>query len=187
MVNTPSHLLITASLQKATRHRWTLPTSALLWGAVAPDLLLIVLSVLVGLHHVLLLGMGPAVVAERLFDDYFFNNVWWMAAHNLLHAPLVLLGGLALCWRQRFANAGLRSWLFWFFAACLLHTAIDIPLHSHDGPLLLFPFEWTVRFESSVSYWDPEHYGGLVFGFEIVLDTLLVVYLLVPWLRERYG
>ncbi|MEZ4675136.1 MAG: hypothetical protein R2932_12925 [Caldilineaceae bacterium] len=32
------------------------------------------------------------------------------------------------------------------------HTAIDIPLHYDDGPLLLFPFDWKTRFHSPVSH-----------------------------------
>ena len=49
--------------------------------------------------------------------------------------------------------------LFWFAAACMLHTLIDIPLHYDDGPLVFYPLNWQARFYSPVSYWDPRRYG----------------------------
>ena len=77
-----------------------------------------------------------------------------------------------------------RHWLFWFFAACFVHSVIDILTHAMDGPLILFPFNWSLRFQSPVSYWDPAHYGTQFTIFELTLDVALLVYLLLPPARR---
>ena len=60
----------------------------------------------------------------------------------------------------------------------MLHTLIDIPIHYDDGPLLLFPLNWDLRFMSPVSYWDPNRYGIPFTIFEHSLDIVLLVFLI---------
>ena len=49
----------------------------------------------------------------------------------------------------------------------LLHIAGDLPLHHDDAHRHFFPFSnW--RFESPISYWDPNHYGHIFALFEIL-------------------
>ena len=196
-LNTPSHALIGAALRKGYAKRWGVPLSAVLWGSVAPDIPLYLLSVGGGLYYTQLMGMETRAAAELMFDDLFFNSVWWKGLHNLLHAPLVVLAGMGLTWRakgKRPSETGssaqrLRHWLFWFFAACLVHTTIDILTHAMDGPLILFPLNWDLRFQSPISYWDPDYYGLQFTVFELTLDVVLLVYLLFPparrWLSRR--
>ncbi|NJO79392.1 MAG: hypothetical protein HC827_13325 [Cyanobacteria bacterium RM1_2_2] len=94
-----------------------------------------------------------------------------------MHSPLILLTGLAVVWRKR-RNIGSRSrWLFWFLLACLGHSIIDILTHVDDGPLLLFPLDWSTRFRSAVSYWDNRYYGQEFQQFEIGLNLILLIYL----------
>jgi hypothetical protein len=69
--------------------------------------------------------------------------------------------------------------------ASALHTAIDIPLHYDDGPLLFFPFDWQTRFYSPVSYWDPNRYGVPFAIFEHLLLLGMLIYLAVQWWRQR--
>ncbi len=197
-MNTPSHALIGAALRKGYGKHWGVPLSAVLWGSVAPDIPLYLLSVGGGLYYTQLMGMEARAAAELMFDDLFFNSLWWKGLHNLLHAPLVVLAGLGLTWSsrgraRRDADLSTRTetratrighWLFWFFAACLVHTTIDILTHAMDGPLILFPFNWDLRFQSPVSYWDPEHYGIPFTIFELTLDVALLVYLLLPPARR---
>jgi membrane-bound metal-dependent hydrolase YbcI (DUF457 family) len=76
-------------------------------------------------------------------------------------------------------------WLVWFALAAAFHTGVDILTHHHDGPLLLFPFDFSTRFASPISYWDPDHYGRIFTRFEIALDLLLAGYFLVGWWRKR--
>jgi hypothetical protein len=63
----------------------------------------------------------------------------------------------------------------------MLHTLIDIPLHVTDGPLLLFPLNWTLRYRSPVSYWDPSFYGREWSIFEHLLDAVLLIYLFIRY------
>ena len=194
-LNTPSHAIIGAALRKGPGKRWAIPLSAVLWGSVAPDIPLYLLSVGGGLYYTQIVGMAAGDAARLMFDDLFFNDIGWKAAHNFLHAPLIVLAGLGLTWRSRFSTrAGTNTrtrnvshWLFWFFAACLVHSVIDILTHAMDGPLILFPFNWSLRFQSPVSYWDPAHYGIPFTIFEITLDIVLLFYLLLPPARRWFS
>lgn len=187
-MNTPSHLIMTAALRRAVPHV-PIRTSAFLLGAVAPDLALYGLSVAGMGYYRLVQGWTMDASFRYIFDVLYFQNRWWMAAHNLLHAPFVLLAILALAWRWRSSVGTKAHWLWWFASACLLHTSVDILTHHNDGPLLLFPFEWTTRFSSPVSYWDPNHYGKIFSIFELGLDLVLLVLLVRPrairWLAAR--
>ncbi len=163
----------------------------LMLGSVAPDVPLIAITI------VLLIGDGLGIRlsdsngqvvpsnVEYLFRYMFFNEPWLKAAHNLFHAPLLAVGYTALgywAWKRR---KGWGAVLFWFGLACTIHTAIDIPLHYDDGPLLLFPFDWHTRFYSPVSYWDPVRYGHQFALFEHLLVLGLLIYLIVDWWRTR--
>jgi hypothetical protein len=81
-----------------------------------------------------------------------------------------------------------RGWgnrLLWFAVGAGLHTVVDILTHHDDGPLLLFPFEWSYRFASPVSYWDPNHYGDIFAPLEMIFSGALLLYLLVTWWQWR--
>jgi membrane-bound metal-dependent hydrolase YbcI (DUF457 family) len=176
-MNTPSHFLMTAALDKALP-RVPIHRQAFLLGSIMPDLPLWILSLGGILYYRLILGWSLAEAFRQMFDHLYFHNLFWISFHNLLHAPLLLLLGMGLVWRKR-RNIGTKyRWLFWFFVACLLHSIVDILTHVNDGLLLLFPLNWTLRFQSSISYWDARHYGSQFQQFEIALDGLLIVYLL---------
>ena len=66
-------------------------------------------------------------------------------------------------------TGGERAWAWLYFAvAALLHLAVDLPLHREDAHRHWLPLSgW--RFESAVSYWDPEHYGQVVSALELLL------------------
>lgn len=192
-VNTPSHLIITAALRRrarASKPQLHVPLSAVLWGSVAPDLPLTIMSIFGGLYYRFIVGRPLRESMEYIFNDLYFNNPWWIAAHNTLQAPFILATVLIILWSYRNqASHKLRHWFFWFMASCSLHSFIDILTHNDDGPLLLFPFNWRVRFESPVSYWDRDHYAGIFGIFENTLCVLLLVYLVWPhyqrWLARR--
>lgn len=184
-MNTPSHFLITAAVDQASP-RVPIVKSAFLLGSIAPDLPLWLLSIGGIVYYRLILGWSAADTANRLFDQLFFQDPLWIISHNFLHAPIVLLLGLAWVWQRR-RNIGSRSrWLFWFLVACAGHSLIDIFTHANDGPLLLFPFNWTLRFNSPISYWDDRYYGQMFQQFEIGLDLVLLVYLGLPRLLRCY-
>jgi len=178
-MNTPSHFLVNAALEKSLPHR-AIAKSAFLFGSVAPDLPLYVLSIGALIYYHYIKGWTVGQAFRFMFDELYFTNPFWVASHNLLHSPPILVLALVLLWRFRGRQGSIKYWWFWFFAGCLLHSALDIPTHVDDGPLLLFPLEWTIRFQSPVSYWDERYYGREFSQFEAILDIILLAYLLIP-------
>ncbi|MDX2242100.1 MAG: zinc dependent phospholipase C family protein [Leptolyngbyaceae cyanobacterium bins.302] len=174
---TPSHLLTTAALDKAMP-RVTIHRQAFLLGSVAPDLPLWILSLGGIIYYHFILGWSMAATSQLMFADLYFHNPFWLALHNLLHAPILLVLGIALIWKRRRNIGSVDRWLFCFLLACLFHSAVDMFTHADDGPLLLFPLNWSIRFHSPVSYWDPKYYGREFSQFEMALNGLFVIYLL---------
>ncbi len=191
-MNTPSHFLITAALDKSLP-RVPIVKSAFLFGSIAPDLPLWFLSIFgIGYYH-FIQGWSLAETSNFVFDELFFHDPIWIISHNLLHSPLLLAFAFGYLWRSRRNIGSVERWLFWFVVACLIHAAIDVLTHNGDGPLLLFPLEWTLRFHSPVSYWNPLYYGREFARLELGLDVVLLVYLfgaglcrmLRSWFRAR--
>jgi Zinc dependent phospholipase C len=174
-MRTPSHFLITAVLAKHYRGRAKIHQVALLLGSIMPDLPLVLLSSTRALYLLFSKGHPITSIHSFMFDELYFNNPWWITAHNVFHAPFILLTGLALTYHDRAAK-GVGFWLFYFFLGCLFHTVLDIPTHASDGPLLLFPFNWQWRFHSPISYWEPAHWGVAFTLFEYTLNGIILVY-----------
>ncbi|MEZ4863055.1 MAG: hypothetical protein R3C14_17175 [Caldilineaceae bacterium] len=211
-MQTYTHYVMTAVLNRQLKHRGAkgahlhhhaneseerrLPPLASRWlmiGSIMPDIPLILLSVGAMILD-LLAGnrMDPGNEHEAihsytgyLFRVAFFHDPWVQTAHNLFHAPFLIILYVAVgywAWRQG------RRWgagLFWFGLACALHTAVDIPLHHDDGPLVFFPFDWQTRFMSPVSYWDPRYHGRPFAIFEHLLLLGMLFYLAVTWWQQR--
>lgn len=197
-MQTYSHLILTGALNGRFGHRLqakeNLPPingKAILLGSVLPDLLLITISIGTIGYDILAGNFadgapGPEApignsLTQQLFDVWFYENPWVISAQNLFHSPLLvtifILIGL---WAYRRG----KPWgaaFFWLSSAAMLHTLIDIPLHVDDGPLLLFPLNWTLRFRSPISYWDPNFYGREWGVFEHLLDAVLLIYLFVRY------
>ncbi len=194
-MQTYSHLFIAAILRKPLSRRFHLQTnkgvpefrgSAFLFGAVLPDLPLII-TTLVCMVIDKLNGLSVpdpdtvinGSVTMRLFRDWYFNNPWVIAEHNLFHSPTSLIIMLGITWwlyskgKQRYT-----PWCFWLLISCALHTSCDILVHHDDGPLLFFPFNWDIRYFSPLSYWDPSYYGKQFVIFEHLLDLILIAILL---------
>ncbi|HEY9661543.1 MAG TPA: metal-dependent hydrolase [Allocoleopsis sp.] len=186
-MNTPSHFLMTAALEKALP-RIPIVKTAFLLGSVAPDIPLWLLSIGGLVYYHWILGWSDADTFRLMFDQLYFHHPLWVISHNFLHAPIVLLMGLGIVWRSRRNIQSRSRWLFWFLLACLLHTSVDIVTHRDDGPLLFFPFDWTTRFISPISYWDERYYGQEFQLFELSLNLFFLLYLLSPllqrWLRR---
>jgi membrane-bound metal-dependent hydrolase YbcI (DUF457 family) len=180
-LNTPSHFLMTAALDKALP-RVPIVKSAFLIGSVAPDLPLWLLSIGGILYYRFFLGWSMGDTAHLMFDELYFHHPGWIIGHNLLHAPLILGTGLALVWRSRRNIHSKSRWIFWFLMACSLHSLVDFLTHADDGPLLFFPFDWTSRFHSPVSYWDSRYHGDTFQKIEAAADLGFLIYLLLPWM-----
>ncbi len=173
-VNTPSHLIMTAALRKALGT--PRDKAPVLWGSVAPDVPLYVLSIAVLIWLCLVRGWSGGQAFGLMYGTLYFDDPIWIALHSVLHAPAVQAAGLGVAWALRRQRPRAAIWLAWFFAACALHTLVDVATHHDDGPLIFFPFDWTTRVRSPVSYWDPAHYGRQFAVFELGLDLVLLAY-----------
>ena len=178
-MNTPSHFLMTTALDKSLS-RVPIVKSAFLLGSVAPDLPLWLLSIASISYYHFLQGWSLRDTFSLIFGELYFHNPVWIASHNFLHSPILLLLLLGLLWRSRRNIGSPVRWFFWFLLACLLHSVVDIFTHADDGPLLFFPLEWTIRFHSPISYWDSQYYGREFRIFERVLNIVLSLYLFSP-------
>jgi len=187
-MNTPSHFLINYSLGRLLRlpQRYKIKMSAVAWGSLAPDIMLYLLSVVAIPYYAIIHGWSLDRAADYVFDVLFFENIGWIIAHNFMQAPIILTVAILISFlymrsAQRTHNTRRHTialWCFVLFLSAMLHTILDILTHHDDGPLLLFPFNLTVRFFSPVSYWDEAHYGNIFFFFEAGIDLLCAGYLI---------
>jgi hypothetical protein len=209
-MNTPSHFLMTAALRKALP-RLSMSRSAVLLGSIAPDIPLYLLSFGGLFYFYNMEGLSLEASARHIYGTLYFEDPGWIACHNLLHSPLSLaLAFVAVCWTRSWnfrppaltapkggrisadgsstantpAASPVADWLYWFLLACGLHSFVDVLTHYDDGPLLFWPLNWSLRFSSPVSYWDPAHYGSIFAPFELALVIALTGYLMLPWLRD---
>ncbi len=186
-MQTQSHFLVAGFAGKQLQQRG-IPVHHKAWliGSVIPDIPLALLTMIGTLYYRWFKPTLPASeVHERLHFQAFFSDPWWIASHNFFHSLIIgvlLLGVGWWLWRNQ------KSWgmtLVWFALGTLIHTVIDIFTHHSDGPVFLFPLTWTYRFQSPISYWEPEYYGRQFGIFEMVLDSLLLLYFAFYWLRNR--
>lgn len=201
-MQTYTHYVMTALWQRTQQRRAAVHAAAeprrlppprpfwLMLGSVLPDLPLIGLTIV---YIILDSVTGGRVGADGqrtsyvgyLFEYLFFNEPWVKAIHNLFHAPFLVLAYIGLGYWAWLRGRKWGGALFWLGSACALHTAIDIPLHYDDGPLVFFPFDWQTRFHSPVSYWDPAHYGSAFAIFEHLLLLGMLISLAWGWWQGR--
>jgi membrane-bound metal-dependent hydrolase YbcI (DUF457 family) len=161
-----------------------IPCQAVFWGSMMPDIPLGVLSIGATFYYRVILGNQSPDLMETVLHPLYFNNPFWISAHNLLHAPFTLGLSLAILWQWRIRPGKVQHWLFWFFSSSAVHAGIDIFTHYDDGPLVFWPFNWNIRFNSPISYWDPAHFGAEFMIFEILLDVALIGFLLIPNIKR---
>lgn len=159
---TPTHVVVNAliarnrknagigPLHEPTNARW------FIIGGFAPDVGLYLLTAGAAVYFPLVRSLSIQDSLRYAFDDLFFNDPAWIAVQNTLHSPVVV--GALFAAATVLSRPRLRA----FSLGCLAHIALDIPVHHNDGPLVLFPFDWSTRINSPVSYYDPDHYGRIV-------------------------
>jgi len=115
-------------------------------------------------------GHGEA----SIWSDLYFRPEWQNFFDLFNSVPLILLGlAVATLLRRRAPML--------FFASMLLHVGLDLPFHVEDAHRHFYPLsEW--RFESSLSYWDPAHFGAIVALAELTLVWMSSALL---WRRSR--
>ena len=162
-MNTPAHAVLNLAILGSGRGRGF--SRPILAGAVVPDVPILVLY----LWERLIAGTPDAVI----WREAYYRSSWQDFIDVFNSIPLALAGLLVALRARRKAAA-------FFFGSALLHMASDLPLHRDDAHRHFFPAsDW--RFESSVSYWDPAHYGALA-GLGEALAVLLAS--LVLWGRH---
>lgn len=186
-MQTYSHLLVNAVAGEGLPAEPGPDYGAFVLGGLLPDLPLLILSA----GYLALQAWGPpsgdASLWGASYDALYFGHPVWISSHSLLHSPLSLTGiGAVGSW----AVWDGRRWgrlLLWLVAGAALHSVIDILTHHGDGPLLLFPLDWSTRWASPISYWDPGHGAATVSAMEHALDLGLVGYLIWRWRTTRAG
>ncbi|MEM7472963.1 MAG: cobalamin biosynthesis protein CobQ [Pseudomonadota bacterium] len=153
-MNTPAHLIFGAAA--FARPGAMQVTSAALAGALAPDLSLYLMAG----WHLFVLSTDPQVV----FNVLYFSDLW-QAIFAVDNSFFVWGAGLGFAlWRRSPA-------LIAFAGAGLLHLALDFPLHHDDARAHFWPVtDW--KFVSPVSYWDRNHYGGIVGPLEMLASLV---------------
>src|SRR5260370_688056 len=73
----------------------------------------------------------------------------------------------------------------WVAVGCGLHTAMAVFSHAAAGPLLLFPFDWPLRFHSPLSCWNAGYHAGLVALLEHLAALAMVVSFGLARLAQR--
>lgn len=182
---TTTHAVINAVVARRSRRGsgeaidGRLVTRLFVLGGVAPDVALYVLTAAALIYYPIAQGLSLRETHRLVADDLFFNSPLWIVGHQTLHAPLVLgLLFAGAAWMSPTRRRRLRA----FVAGAMLHTAIDVVTHHDDGPLLLFPLSWSLRFSSPVSYWNPDHFGLFILPLDIATTLAGTVWLV---LRSR--
>src|SRR5512141_1434036 len=107
-MNTPSHFIIAAAIRSRARNL-SIPAWPFLLGSVMPDIPLTLLSLGGYIYYRDHLGWSPEATFSKMYGDLYFSNPWWIVSHHTLHAPLILLSVMALCWRFRREVSGVGS------------------------------------------------------------------------------
>ena len=163
-MNTPAHLIFgLTAFGKADNRRIT---AAALAGSLIPDLSLYLLAG----WHLAVLGTAP----ETVFGTLYFSDLWQGIFR--IDNSMVLWGiGLAL------AMMSGRPALIALCSAAMLHLGLDFAFHNDDGRAHFWPISNWI-FQSPLSYWDPDHYGGIVGAAEVAVALLCGG---VLWVRHR--
>ncbi len=122
----PTHLVINAAIEKRFGAPFKLAKSAFLWGSVAPDFPFGLLSWGTLAYYRFILQQDTSGVMENVIHAAYFNNPWWIAAHNFLHSPAALLLYAILLWRfvDKPSTRG-HGWLSFVFGA-MVHAVIPL-------------------------------------------------------------
>lgn len=186
-MQTPSHFLMTAVFgRQLTQRQISVHTGGLLVGSILPDLSFTVLT-LAGEIYYRWFAVLPTSgsIMEYLHLILFYTDPVWIISHNFFHSLIVNTSILVFGYYGWYNHSRWGRFVFWLAVSMLFHTVIDIFTHHSDGPLFLFPLNWSYRFASPISYWEPHYYGQIFMIGEYTLDTLILGYFGWQWMRQR--
>ena len=166
-MTTHSHVILNIALlskrDKPFLHRYAFI------GAVLPDLPLFIFFII---ESVILKTPQP-----ELWDSVYFTEAWqnFFDIFNSVPLILILLGiGYYLLNSERIT---VFAW------SLLIHCVFDLLTHHDDGHHHFYPLS-DFAFESPISYWDRDHYAGIVAPIERVVFLIASIYLF-PRLKTR--
>ena len=187
-MNTQTHLLVSAFA--LARPDKPLRNSAVIFGALLPDLSIYALVVWARIND----------VPERQIWRHFYWQEPWQTYGAILNSVPIYGAGLLLCLFLLFRQdkqasipaEGERHRVILvafaaFFASCLLHVALDFPVHVDDAHRHFWPIsDW--RFHSPISYWNSNHHGDVVQTVEMIAGVAMVAVLFLRfrqwWVRS---
>lgn len=156
-MNTPAHAIFNlAMLGRKERPHWN---PLIIWGALIPDLAMF------GFYLVLKLANIPE---RQIWGEAYYQPFWQNLFDFFNSIPLALLGIAVMLYFKRTGIALL-------FGSIVLHCLQDLPLHVDDGHRHFWPLS-QFRFESAVSYWDPNYYGHIAAPVELGLMMIASIY-----------
>jgi len=107
---------------------------------------------------------------QQIWSESYYDLNFFMIVKNLLHSfpALLILFIIGYILKSKFIK--------FFSLSAFLHALLDFPLHVDDGHMQFYPFSKWI-YSSSVSYWDPNHYGYIIFPLEALFYILSAIYL----------
>ncbi|NJL55400.1 hypothetical protein HC928_09605 [bacterium] len=159
-MNTPSHAIINlAILCRKNRPEWNW---SIVLGALIPDLAMFFFY---GWAK-LISGLPNQQIWEVTYYEPFWQNTFdfW----NLIPLALVETSlGVWLGRQEKWRTVGMAIALC--CASNILHCLADLPTHREDAHRHFWPLS-NFRFESPISYWNPDYYGNFFILFELGLS-----------------
>jgi hypothetical protein len=159
---TPAHTLLSCGL--LTARNSTPRNLAVLAGAIAPDLPMVGMFV----YDRYVQGLDEGAI----WEGRYWTDAWQIPTaigHSIPIALVILAIGLAARWQA----------VTFFALSVLVHIAGDLPFHTEDAHMHLWPLS-RYKFISPVSYYDPRHYGNIMHWVEL---GLMVAMMAVLWRR----
>jgi hypothetical protein len=156
-MNTPAHLAVSLLVWQQ-ENRWRNAVSVAI-GAVLPDLPMF------GFYaYQKLIGSSE----RRIWSELYFTHHWQYVFDIFNSLPLALaLFFVFRIWDLRWAQL--------LVASAALHMLCDLPVHHDDGHRHFLPIS-NFRFESPISYWDPNHFGMVFIWIELLVAIGSCVY-----------
>lgn len=147
-MNTPAHIVINL-LCLGRSGQGLRPIVA---GALLPDAPMLVFYLVEKLR---------GTSEQDIWGHAYYQPHWQDFIDIFNSIPLIAIGMVIM------VAAGSTAGLI-LATSMLLHALEDLPVHHDDAHRHFYPFsDW--RFESPVSYWDTNHYGGIVLTLEIMV------------------
>jgi hypothetical protein len=115
---------------------------------------------------------------SQIWSEAYYQPFWQNIIATFHSIPLALIGwSIAHYW-------GWKQIEF-VFASMVLHSLLDLPVHSEDAHRHFFPFS-NYRFISPISYWNPNNYGRIVSFIERLM-VLGATFYVFPFVHSYVG